>query len=279
MKKLIPVLVLGFLALGLLGSWALGDISGPAITTKYRPTTNGNLVVWDGVSGSYVRDTGLASSGLVTSLAGVWSVITQSSVTDQTYAAQQATNAYAAAVAVGLTNAAQQATNAYAAAIGSASNTAATLVTNLYPVIAGYLVAMSNDVVAIAHTDAVAQASAGTTAYGWGNHATNGYRTLTTNILCWTYGIPVTNWGPVMNVTGTLVRITSQAYSGGLTATVYRRYWTNAWDNVTTLGTMPVLTTPAQSNLSWGVPADNFVGVEFSGGATQQVVFSVEVVQ
>lgn len=100
-----------------------------------------------------------------------------------------------------------------------------------------------------------------------------------TNVLCWSYAIPSTNWGPMMTKTGVLSRITSQAYSGGITASVYRKYWTNGWGNATLLGTMPVIADGQQSNTTWAVPTDNEIGVVFTGGATQDVVFSVEVTQ
>ena len=103
---------------------------------------------------------------------------------------------------------------------------------------------------------------------------------ILTNNLTWTYADTGTNWGPMLSAPSTIKRITSQAYSGGMTASVYIRHWTNDWGNATLLGTMPCIVDPQQSNWSWAVPATTEVGVVFGDGAvTQKVIFGIEVVQ
>ena len=101
-----------------------------------------------------------------------------------------------------------------------------------------------------------------------------------TNSLIWTYADSGTNWGPMLSAPSTITRITSQAYSGGMTATVLIKHWTNDWGNATVTGTMPCVMSPQQSNWSWAVPATTEVGVVFGDGAvTQKVIFGIEVVQ
>lgn len=100
-----------------------------------------------------------------------------------------------------------------------------------------------------------------------------------TNTMCWTYALPTTNWGPMVTAASTITRITAQAYSGGMTANVYYKYWTNGWGNLTLLGTMPCIGASSQSNFSWAVPVNSMIGLAFPGGSTQEVVFSVDVLQ
>ena len=100
-----------------------------------------------------------------------------------------------------------------------------------------------------------------------------------TNTLFWAYALPTTNWGPMLSSTGVAVRLTSIAYSGATTGTVFCRYWTNTAGNVTTLGTMPVTATAQQSNVTWGIPPQSFVGVYFANGATQACSFNMEIQQ
>jgi hypothetical protein len=103
------------------------------------------------------------------------------------------------------------------------------------------------------------------------------------NQMVWSYAIPGTNWGPILSSTGTITRITSFAYSGGTTASLFYAMplsLTNGMGAVTSLGTFPVNGVPSQSNLSWGLPADSLLGVSWGAGATtQQVELVVEVQQ
>jgi len=103
---------------------------------------------------------------------------------------------------------------------------------------------------------------------------------ILTNNLTWTYTDRGTNWGPMLSAPSLITRITSQAYSGGMTASVYIRHWTNDWGNATLLGTMPCIVAPQQSNWSWAVPATTEVGVVWGDGMLMQKVdFCVEVLQ
>lgn len=92
----------------------------------------------------------------------------------------------------------------------------------------------------------------------------------------WNVASPLTNWGFVTSFTGAIRRITSQAYSGGSTAVMFRKLLTSTWDNVVILGTMPVITNASQSNVTWAIPTNQMVGVAFTNGASQPCAFMVE---
>jgi len=127
----------------------------------------------------------------------------------------------------------------------------------------------------------VANAANGQTAYGWGDHATNGYLTATTTTNVFTmpfYSIPTTNamWLFAINNSNALSGITVQCRNGAASFDLVKQVSTSSWGTATVLAnSVTCSSTYATSAVSGFVDAGDWLGIRWESTAATGVMVAV----